>query len=125
VARIDADGFVYVLDRAKDMINRGGEKIYGLEVENVLYAYPGVAEAAVAGVPHVVFGEIPVAFVVPLPGETIDREGLRAHCATRLADFKVPVEVRIVEKLPRNPGGKVMKHELRRAWEARREESGR
>ena len=125
VARIDADGFVYVLDRAKDMINRGGEKIYGLEVENVLYAYPGVAEAAIAGVPHVVFGEVPVAFVVPLPGETIDREGLRAHCATRLADFKVPVEVRIVEKLPRNPGGKVMKHELRRAWEARREESGR
>ena len=124
IARMDADGFVYVLDRAKDMINRGGEKIYGLEVENVLYAYPGVAEAAVAGVPHVVFGEVPVAFVVPLPGATVDGEGLRAHCATRLADFKVPVEVRILEKLPRNPGGKVVKQELRRAWEARREENG-
>jgi long-chain acyl-CoA synthetase len=125
VARMDAEGFVYILDRAKDMINRGGEKIYGLEVENVLYAYPGVAEAAVAGVPHVVFGEVPVAFVVPLPGATIDREGLRAHCATRLADFKVPVEVRILEALPRNPGGKVVKQELRRAWEARREEEAR
>jgi long-chain acyl-CoA synthetase len=125
VARMDADGFVYVLDRAKDMINRGGEKIYGLEVENVLSAYPGVAEAAVAGVPHVVFGEVPVAFVVPLPGATVDGEGLRAHCATRLADFKVPVEVRILEKLPRNPGGKVVKQELRRAWEARHEEDAR
>jgi len=125
VARMDADGFVYILDRAKDMINRGGEKIYGLEVENVLFAYPGIAEAAVAGVPHVVFGEVPVAFVVPLPGARIDHEALRAHCATRLADFKVPVEVRILEKLPRNPGGKVVKQELRRAWEARREEDGR
>jgi len=125
VARMDADGFVYILDRAKDMINRGGEKIYGLEVENVLFAYPGIAEAAVAGVPHVVFGEVPVAFVVPLPGARIDHEALRAHCATRLADFKVPVEVRILEKLPRNPGGKVVKQELRRAWEARREEDAR
>lgn len=118
VGRIDEEGYVFILDRAKDMINRGGEKIYGLEVENVLYAYPGVAEAAVAGVPHAVFGEVPVAFVVPLPGATVDREGLRAHCATRLADFKVPVEVRILEKLPRNPGGKVVKSELRRAFEA-------
>ena len=125
VARIDADGFVFILDRTKDMINRGGEKIYGLEVENVLYAYPGVAEAAVAGVPHVVFGEVPVAFVVPLPGVTIDREGLRAHCVARLADFKVPVEVRVLEKLPRNPGGKVLKHELRRAFEAHAKESAR
>lgn len=125
VARIDEDGFVFILDRTKDMINRGGEKIYGLEVENVLYAFPGVAEAAVAGVPHAVFGEVPVAFVVPLPGARVDPEALRAHCGTRLADFKVPVEVRIVEKLPRNPGGKVLKQELRRAWEASREQGGR
>jgi long-chain acyl-CoA synthetase len=125
IARMDENGFVFILDRAKDMINRGGEKIYGLEVENVLYAFPGVAEAAVAGVPHVVFGEVPVAFVAPLPGALIDPEALRAYCATRLADFKVPVEVRIVEKLPRNPGGKVVKQELRRAWEAHPEESGR
>ena len=119
VARIDGEGFVFILDRVKDMINRGGEKIYGLEVENVLYAFPGVAEAAVVGVPHPVFGEVPVAFVVPLPGESVDRDALRAHCARRLADFKVPVEVRLVERLPRNPGGKVLKQELRRAFEAR------
>lgn len=124
VARMDDEGYVFILDRVKDMINRGGEKIYGLEVENVLYAFPGVAEAAVAGVPHVVFGEVPVAFVVPLPGCAVDPERLRAHCATRLADFKVPVEVRILEKLPRNPGGKVVKNELRRAFEALANGSG-
>jgi long-chain acyl-CoA synthetase len=125
VARIDEQGFVYVLDRVKDMINRGGEKIYGLEVENALYAFSGVAEAAVVGVPHEVFGEVPVAFVAPFPGASIDPEALRAHCRTRLADFKVPVAVRFVERLPRNPGGKVLKQELRRAWEARPEERAR
>jgi len=122
LARIDDEGFVTILDRVKDMINRGGEKIYGLEVENVLYAFPGVAEAAVVGVAHPVFGEVPVAFLSPLPGASIDPGALRAHCASRLADFKVPVEVRFVEKLPRNPGGKVLKQELRRAFEARPEE---
>jgi long-chain acyl-CoA synthetase len=124
IARIDDEGFVFILDRAKDMINRGGEKIYGLEVENVLYGFPGIAEAAVAGVPHVVFGEVPVAFVVPFPGARVDPEALRRHCASRLADFKVPVAVRFLERLPRNPGGKVVKLELRRAWEAQREEEG-
>jgi long-chain acyl-CoA synthetase len=117
VARIDEEGFVYVLDRLKDMINRGGEKIYGLEVENVLYAFPGVAEAAVVGVSHPVFGEVPVAFIAPFPGTSLEPEALRAHCASRLADYKVPVAVRFMEKLPRNPGGKVLKNELRRDWE--------
>jgi long-chain acyl-CoA synthetase len=119
LARIDEEGFVYILDRVKDMINRGGEKIYGLEVENVVYAFPGVAEAAVVGVPHEIFGEVPVAFVAPLPGATVDPEALRAHCASRLADYKVPVAVRFLDKLPRNPGGKVLKQELRNAWVSR------
>ncbi len=118
VARIDRDGLVVILDRVKDMINRGGEKIYGLEVENVLYAFPGVAEAAVVGVPHPVFGEVPAAFVAPLPGATLDPDAIRRHCASRLADFKVPVAVRFVEKLPRNPGGKVLKQSLKQAWES-------
>jgi long-chain acyl-CoA synthetase len=115
VASVDADGFVHVLDRLKDMINRGGEKIFGLEVENVLYACPGVAEAAVVGAPHAVWGEVPVAFVAPFPGAAVDAEALRGACAARLADYKVPVAFRFVEKLPRNPGGKVLKAELRRA----------
>ncbi|HZA52370.1 MAG TPA: long-chain-fatty-acid--CoA ligase [Myxococcaceae bacterium] len=116
LARIDEDGFVHILDRVKDMINRGGEKVYGLEVENAIYAFPGIAEAAVVGVPHEIFGEVPVAFVAPMSGASVDPEALRAHCASRLADYKVPVAVRFVDKLPRNPGGKVLKHELRSAW---------
>jgi acyl-CoA synthetase (AMP-forming)/AMP-acid ligase II len=119
LARIDDDGIVTILDRVKDMINRGGEKIYGLEVENVLYAFPGVAEAAVVGVPHPVFGEVPAAFVVPLPDAALDPDELRRHCRDRLADYKVPVEFRLVERLPRNPGGKVLKQDLRRAFGAR------
>jgi acyl-CoA synthetase (AMP-forming)/AMP-acid ligase II len=125
VARIDREGLVVILDRVKDMINRGGEKIYGLEVENVLYAFPGVAEAAVVGVPHPVFGEVPAAFVAPLPGATLDPEAVRRHCAARLADFKVPVAVRFVEKLPRNPGGKVLKQALKQAWQSGLEEDHR
>ena len=116
MARIDGDGLVCILDRVKDMINRGGEKIFGLEVENVLYAFPGVAEAAIVGVPHPVFGEVPVAYLVPMPGERIDPEKVRDFCRTRLADFKVPVEVRLTDKLPRNPGGKVVKQQLKRQW---------
>jgi long-chain acyl-CoA synthetase len=104
------------------MINRGGEKVYGLEVENVLYAFPGVAEAAVVGVPHPVFGEVPAAYVVPFPGARLDPEALRRYCGTRLADYKVPVAVRFVEKLPRNPGGKVLKAQLKQAWDTSQEE---
>jgi acyl-CoA synthetase (AMP-forming)/AMP-acid ligase II len=118
IARIDGDGFVYILDRTKDMINRGGEKIYSLEVENVLYMCPGVAEAAVFGIPHPVFGEVPAARLVPLPGATIHPEKIQAFCRARLADYKVPVEVRIADRIPRNPGGKILKKELRREWES-------
>lgn len=116
IARIDAEGLVTILDRVKDMINRGGEKVYGLEVENVIYAFPGVAEAAVIGIPHPIFGEVPAASVVPMPGATLDPEAIVGYCRTRLADFKVPVEIRIEPSLPRNPGGKVMKQELKRRW---------
>lgn len=118
IARIDERGLVVILDRAKDMINRGGEKVYGLEVENVIYAFPGVAEAAVIGIPHPIFGEVPAASVVPMPGVSLDPEAVLAYCRTRLADFKVPVEIRIEPSLPRNPGGKVMKQELKRRWTA-------
>jgi len=125
IARIDSDGLVTILDRAKDMINRGGEKVYGLEVENVLYTVPGVAEAAVFGISHPVFGEVPAACVVPLPGETLNPEGVIAHCRGRLADYKVPVSVRVVDRIPRNPGGKILKKELRREWESRSQEEAR
>jgi len=120
IARIDGDGLVYILDRAKDMINRGGEKVYGLEVENVLYTCPGVAEAAVFGIPHPVFGEVPAACVVPLPGASVDPEQVVSWCRGRLADYKTPVSVYVVERIPRNPGGKILKKELRKEWEGRR-----
>lgn len=125
LARVDADGLVTLLDRVKDMINRGGEKIYGLEVENVLHSFPGVAEAAVVGMPHPVFGEEPVAFVVALPGTALDPEAIRKYCGTRLADYKVPVKVRVLERLPRNPAGKVLKRDLKQAFDEGLEETGR
>jgi acyl-CoA synthetase (AMP-forming)/AMP-acid ligase II len=125
LARMDGDGLVTILDRVKDMINRGGEKIFGLEVENVLYSFPGVAEAAVVGMPHPIFGEEPVAFVVGFPGVPLDPEAIRKYCGTRLADYKVPVAVHVLERLPRNPAGKVLKRDLKRASGANPEENKR
>jgi long-chain acyl-CoA synthetase len=108
---IDGDGFVTVLDRIKDMINRGGEKIASVEVENALCEHPLVAEAAVVGVPDDVYGEIPRAYVVA--SERVGERELQAFARERLAGFKVPAQVVFVEELPRNPGGKVLKHLLR------------
>jgi fatty-acyl-CoA synthase len=115
VGRITADGFVVVLDRLKDMIIRGGENIYSLEVENVLVEHPDVAEVAVVGVPDPVFDERVRAVVVPRPGSSPTVEELRAHAARSLADYKVPVEIHFVEELPRNPSGKVLKRQLAQA----------
>jgi long-chain acyl-CoA synthetase len=106
---IDGEGFVTVLDRIKDLINRGGEKIASLEVEGVLLEHPGVVEAAVVGAPDDVYGEVPKAFLV---GE-VRVEELRAFAQERLAKFKVPVEFVFVHELPRNAGGKVLKADLR------------
>jgi long-chain acyl-CoA synthetase len=114
LARIDDDGFTYVVDRAKDMINRGGENVYCVEVENALAAAPGVFEIAVVGVPDPVMGEKVGAVVVPVPGTTLDVEAFMAHARAHLADFKVPQFVSVRSAvLPRNPGGKVLKPVLR------------
>ncbi|MEW2500020.1 AMP-binding protein [Amycolatopsis sp. NPDC047767] len=112
VGSIDADGFVRVLDRLKDMIIRGGENVYSLEVENVLATHPDVAEVAVVGVPDPIFDERVRAVVVPRPGRTPSVASLRAHAAGSLADYKVPAEIRFVGELPRNPSGKVLKRRL-------------
>ena len=114
LARIDDDGLVRVVDRAKDMINRGGENVYCVEVENALAGAPGVAEAAVVGVPDDVMGEKVGAVIVPLPGQPIEVAAVLAYLAERLADFKVPQYVALrAEPLPRNPGGKILKRHLR------------
>jgi long-chain acyl-CoA synthetase len=114
LARLDADGFVYIVDRAKDMLIRGGENIYCAEVESALYEHPAVADCAVIGVPHQVLGEEVGAVVVPRPGAAVSGRELREFLAGRIAAFKVPAHVWFREQgLPRNPGGKILKTRLR------------
>jgi acyl-CoA synthetase (AMP-forming)/AMP-acid ligase II len=114
LARIDADGLLYVVDRMKDMINRGGENVYSLEVENALAAAQGVVEVAVVAVPDEMMGEKVGAVIVPVPGGQLEIDELIAHCRSHLADFKVPQYVAVRDDpLPRNPGGKVLKAQLR------------
>ena len=114
VARLDDEGFVYIVDRAKDMLIRGGENIYCVEVEGVLFEHPAVTEAAVIGIPHPVLGEEVGAVVQLRSGATVTEEELKAHVAERLAAFKVPVRFWFRhEPLPRNPAGKIMKRDLR------------
>lgn len=113
MGRLDADGFLFIVDRKKDMIISGGENIASLEVERVLYELPTVLEASVIGVPNDRWGEVPKAFVVVKPGATLTAEEIQEHCMSRLAKFKVPKEVEFIDKLPRNPSGKVLKRLLR------------
>ena len=116
VARIDQDGFVYIVDRAKDMVIRGGENVYSVEVEAALFEHPAVADTAVIGVPHDVLGEEVGAAVVLRPGAKVTAEELTRHVKERLAGFKVPTHIWFrSEPLPRNPQGKVLKRELRNA----------
>ncbi len=109
----DEDGYLFIVDRLKDMIVSGGENIAGSEVERVLYEHEAVLEAAVVGRPDDRWGEVPVAFVVLRPGCSAGPEELVEHCRGQLARFKVPKAVTFLEALPRNPSGKVLKRELR------------
>jgi steroid-24-oyl-CoA synthetase len=114
VARIDEEGFVYIVDRAKDMIIRGGENVYSVIVEAALYEHPAVADCAVVGLPHPTLGEEVTAVVVPHPGREVTVEDLERHAAARLARFEVPTRIVVrTAALPRNPQGKVLKRELR------------
>ncbi|WP_203336729.1 class I adenylate-forming enzyme family protein [Nocardioides limicola] len=125
LARVDDEGLVYIVDRAKDMINRGGENVYCVEVENALAGAPGVAEAAVVGVPDPVMGEKVGAVIVPGPAG-VDVTELLGYLEQRLADFKVPQYVALRDlPLPRNPGGKVLKGDLREHTEWGRQVRGR
>jgi long-chain acyl-CoA synthetase len=120
VARIDEEGFVYILDRTKDIVIRGGENVYCVEVEDVLYGHPDVMDAAVVGIPHRILGEEVGAVVQTRPGARTDPEALRAHVAAQLAAFMVPVRIDLrSQPLPRNPNGKILKRNLKRelGWE--------
>jgi acyl-CoA synthetase (AMP-forming)/AMP-acid ligase II len=110
----DEDGYLYIVDRLKDMIVSGGENIAGSEIERVLYEHDAVLEAAVVGRPDDRWGEVPVAFVVLRPGHSATAAELTEHCRRQLARFKVPKDVSFLEALPRNPSGKVLKRDLRR-----------
>jgi fatty-acyl-CoA synthase len=109
----DEDGYVFIVDRLKDMILSGGENIAGSEVERVLYEHGDVVEAAVVGRPDERWGEVPIAFVVLRPGATVTPDELIEHCRGQLAKFKVPKDVLLIDALPRNPSGKILKRELR------------
>lgn len=113
VGRRDAEGYLYIVDRIKDMFISGGENVYPAEVERVLHAHASVLEAAVVGVPDARWGETGAAFVIARPGCEIEVEELRAWCRERLAGYKVPATVRVVEDLPRTAAGKVRKPELK------------
>ena len=115
VGSLDADGFLTLKDRSKDLLISGGSNIYPREVEEVLLTAPGVAEAAVVGAPDAEWGEVVVAFVVAQPGVVLDAAALDAHCLQHIARFKRPKRYVFVEALPKNNYGKVLKTELRAA----------
>jgi long-chain acyl-CoA synthetase len=113
IAKTNKDGYTYILDRMKDMIIRGGENIYSIEVENVLYRHPKVLEAAVVGVDDQVFGEQVKAALVLRPGQRATAEEIQEFCGQHLAYFKVPKYIEFMDSLPRNPAGKVIKARLK------------
>ena len=120
LATVDDEGFCTIVDRAKDIVIRGGENIYSIEVENVLYAHPAVTDCALIGIPHRTLGEEPAAVVHLAPGEHATEADLQAWVRERLAGFKVPVAIRFVdETLPRNANGKILKKDLKGLFEAR------
>jgi len=117
IGYLDDEGFLFVIDRIKDVINRSGEKIAAAELESCLLMHPQVAEAAVFARPDDTHGEVPVAVVVPQPGVDLQAADVTAHVAQRLASYKVPAEVIVrSEAMPRNPAGKLLKGELKRLY---------
>jgi long-chain acyl-CoA synthetase len=117
---LDAEGYLYLHDRMKDMIVSGGENVYPAEVENVLLSHPAVQDAAVIGVPDDRWGETVKAIVVLVPEASLDAAGVIEHCRQNLAHYKCPTSVDTIDVLPRNPSGKILKRELRAPyWEGR------
>jgi long-chain acyl-CoA synthetase len=114
VARIDEDGFIFIVDRKKDMVLRGGENIYCAEVEACVYRHPAVAECCVFGVPDARLGEEVALVVVARPGESLSADAVREHCGAVMARHKIPRYIWIsIDPLPRNANGKFLRRELR------------
>lgn len=119
LGRMDAEGYLYVVDRKKDMIKTGGENVASREIEEILFAHPQVAEVAVFGIPHAHWVEAVTAVVVPRAGEAPTIAALDDHCRTRLAGYKRPKQIVLIDHLPKNASGKVLKRELRERFSAR------
>jgi len=116
LARVDAEGYFYIVDRKKDMYISGGENVYPAEVENVLYQHPAVQECAVIGIPDSRWGEVGRALVVLRPSTQLDEPTLIAFCRERLASYKTPKSIYFLPELPHNASGKVVKPELRKLF---------
>ncbi|MFE2107481.1 AMP-binding protein [Kitasatospora sp. NPDC059463] len=116
LGRLDADGYLYLVDRESDVIKSGALKVSTLRIEDVLHAHPRVADAAALGLPHPVMGAVPVAAVVPA-ADGLDLDELRLFLAERLGRAELPVRILVTDRLPRNPSGKVVKHQLRARFE--------
>ena len=116
MATVNAEGYINIVDRAKDVIISGGENISSIEVEDVLYQHPSVLEAAVIGVPSEQWGETPLALIVPREGFAPTVEEIVAHCREHMAHFKAPRRIEFVEALPRTATGKLKKFELRETY---------
>lgn len=117
---LDEDGYVFIVDRKKDMVIVNGMNVYPRMIEEVLYQYPAISEAAVVGEPHSSHGEIVVAYVVPREGETLDDRDLRAFCRDQLGQHQMPRRFEVRDSLPKSATGKILKRELRRAGEIER-----
>ncbi|WP_064094154.1 class I adenylate-forming enzyme family protein [Rossellomorea aquimaris] len=115
LATIDEDGYITLVDRKKDMIISGGENVYSIEVEEVLYEHPAVLEAAIIGLPDETWGEAVCAVIVPKQGASIDEQELKSFCRQKLAGYKVPRRIFIEDALPRNASGKILKYQLRQS----------
>lgn len=113
IGYFDDENYLYIIDRKKDMILSGGENVYPMEIENVIRDIPGVAETSVIGIADVKWGEVPKAFVVPIPGKELQIQEIMDYCKSRLAGYKIPRDIQIVDDLPRNASGKVLKKVLR------------
>jgi acyl-CoA synthetase (AMP-forming)/AMP-acid ligase II len=117
---VDEDGYVYIVDRKKDIIIRGGENISSMEVEEFLHTHPAILESSAIGAPEPVLGETVMAVVVAKSGRDLSEKELQRFCEEGLERFKVPARVEFVSELPRNPSGKVLKRELKARYFGRR-----
>jgi len=118
IAKMDVDGYAYIVDRKKDMINVGGEKVFPSEVEDMMLVHPKIKDMVIVGIPDELKGEAPKAFIQLKEGETSSLEEIRAFCKPRMAPYKVPVAVEFVEEIPRSAAGKALRRLLRdKEWE--------